>query len=103
MKTLKQISDQHDIAKNTLVGRIRFHKITPGKSGKAFLISKAEEELIVKPIMQRKTSLNLIREYMGNHPHLCIDEVAQVLAISPKIVLQAVCEFYTIESKMNNN
>jgi len=101
MKSLKQISLDHGIAKSTLSNRIYSMNIKPAIKDGCFLYSKEQEEMITKPVLVKSSSAKLIREFAMSHTYLSAEEIANCLAIDLNLVIKALREELILESKLN--
>lgn len=107
MKTIKQLSEENNIPKKTLLSRITHLGITPKIVGNHFLVNQFQERDIlrvntVSRIKIPKPSKRLIFEYKERYPVVANNEIAEILGINESYVNTVLgTEYLILESKMN--
>jgi len=88
MKTISQISKEHRIPKTTLSGRVKKNNLQVLKSAGALLLSREQENIIIKPIQKqykgmvnRNLNKSLVWQYKLDNPILSNFEIAKLLCI----------------------
>lgn len=109
MKTIQQISKQYNIAKTTLISRIKREKMIVLKSNKSFFITHEQEKILTKPILQqykglinKNVSSILVWQCKIDNPDLSVFEISELLSIRENSVENILMnDEIVLASKMN--